>query len=219
MHVADFYCFTLLRFCYNSLFFFTSDVSARCPEGYEFFNGRCFVAHQTPLKFDEAETECNKQPGGYLASIRSTDLLGISERTLLMVSGTFHRVTIFCTWKKNLNSLNLEKPRDNLFQNQCHLKLISIKSTTKSTSNKWCDLAMHFRITQDWLWVGLSERQHKGTWMFTDGTALNDSLTVFQNGGRFENCAMLRYGSALDDHGCQQELGFICMASGKHTCP
>ena len=51
--------------------------------------------------------------------------------------------------------------------------------------------------------------------MFTDGTALNDGLMVSQNGGRYENCAMLRSGSVLDDHGCPQQLGFICMASGE----
>ena len=73
-----------------------------------------------------------------------------------------------------------------------------------------------FSYTKGFIWIGLSERQQEGTWMFTDGTTLYDGLAVFENGGSNENCAMLRF-DVLDDHGCSWYLPFICMASGKCT--
>ena len=58
------------QLCYFSC---TTDVYARCPEGYSLFNGRCFVLNTHARNFDQAETECNKLPGGHLAAIRSAD--------------------------------------------------------------------------------------------------------------------------------------------------
>ena len=56
-----------------SNFSFIPDVYSRCPDGHTLFNGRCFILTLQGRKFDVAEAECNKLPGGHLAAIRSTD--------------------------------------------------------------------------------------------------------------------------------------------------
>ena len=49
------------------------DVPILCPSNYTLHNGRCFGVHENKLNFTDAETECNKLPGGHLAAFRSVE--------------------------------------------------------------------------------------------------------------------------------------------------
>ena len=47
------------------------EIPVYCPENYRLYNGRCFGVHHNQLNFSDAETECNKLPGGHLVAFRS----------------------------------------------------------------------------------------------------------------------------------------------------
>nr|XP_033472484.1 lactose-binding lectin l-2-like [Epinephelus lanceolatus]XP_033492501.1 lactose-binding lectin l-2-like [Epinephelus lanceolatus] len=83
-------------------------------------------------------------------------------------------------------------------------------------------LIKNFDPAQGRTWIGLSDTQKEGRWMWSDGSAVN---FVFwhaaqpDNCGRTEHCVHNNFGTELkwNDHQCYQTYTFVC--ASRTVCP
>ncbi|KAG8005157.1 Lactose-binding lectin l-2 [Nibea albiflora] len=98
--------------------------------------------------------------------------------------------------------------------------LVSIHSEEEHNFIK--DLIMNFDHNRGPTWIGLSDTQKEGGWMWSDGSAVDFvlwSATQPSNKGGTEDCASINFGAALkwNDILCSQKLTFVCEA--RPACP
>ncbi|KAG8005154.1 Lactose-binding lectin l-2 [Nibea albiflora] len=84
------------------------------------------------------------------------------------------------------------------------------------------DLSKNFDPFQGPTWIGLSDTQKEGGWMWSDGSAVDFLLWDAgepDNGDGNEDCAHINHGSDLkwNDYPCSKQFTFVCEA--RPVCP
>ena len=62
-------------------------------------------------------------------------------------------------------------------------------------------------------WVGLTNLNEEGRWMFTDGS--NNTIIIDMSGVHNENCTRIKANGLLADISCSKKYNYICMIDGK----
>nr|XP_046272979.1 lactose-binding lectin l-2-like [Scatophagus argus] len=91
--------------------------------------------------------------------------------------------------------------------------LVSIHSQEEQTFVK--DLVKNFDPNEGWTWIGLSDTHKEGSWMWSDGSAVDFTFWAPQepnNQGGNENCAHLNFGSDFkwNDRPCDSTYTSVC---------
>lgn len=84
------------------------------------------------------------------------------------------------------------------------------------------DLTENFDHTQGYTWIGLSDTQKEGGWMWSDGSAVDFVLWYTgqpDNHEGLEDCAHINSGTEFkwNDINCSNKLTFVCEA--RPACP
>ncbi|TMS18663.1 Lactose-binding lectin l-2 [Larimichthys crocea] len=98
--------------------------------------------------------------------------------------------------------------------------LVSIHSLEEHNFIK--DLIRNFDHSQGYTWIGLSDTQKEGGWMWSDGSAADFLLwneSQPDNGANVEHCGHTNYDTGLkwNDNSCSVTLPSVCIS--RMTCP
>ncbi|XP_037650480.1 lactose-binding lectin l-2-like [Sebastes umbrosus] len=99
--------------------------------------------------------------------------------------------------------------------------LVSIHSLDEDKFVK--SLIKNFDPTQGYNWIGLSDTQKEGAWMWSDGSAINyvlwGSAGQPDNIGGIEHCVHTNYYRDFkwNDYTCSNTLSFVCVS--RTVCP
>ncbi|TKS88519.1 Lactose-binding lectin l-2 [Collichthys lucidus] len=93
--------------------------------------------------------------------------------------------------------------------------LVAIHSVEEHNFIK--DLIMNFDHNQGYTWIGLSDTQKEGGWMWSDGSAVDFVLwdeAQPDNSNGLEDCVHNNHGKDLkwNDYPCSEKFTFVCEA-------
>ncbi|KAL7382488.1 hypothetical protein ABVT39_023298 [Epinephelus coioides] len=95
--------------------------------------------------------------------------------------------------------------------------LVSIHS--QDEENFVRSLVSNFDPVQGSTWIGLSDTQREGRWMWSDGTAVDFTFwySGMPNGGDSQNCVHKNYATQWNDYQCS--YGFPSVCATRINCP
>ena len=180
-----------------------------CPLGWQLFNGFCYLEQDELLSWEDARSGCVSK-GGDLVSI--LDIGEQSEVFALIHSGPecpehfeLHGDTCYLAVPEQV--LSWKDAEAQCQETDSHLAIIRNVEQNDIVKNMFQNMQ---------IWIGLTDQQTEGTWMYADGSPLaqfNKWKEGAPNGGEGENCAVMlpnQDNGVWDDKNCTSKAPFVC---------